>query len=297
MTGPVAGIVIALPLLLIACAREHVREFELRGQVMSVDLARQEVTIKHEDIPRFMPGMTMAFKVASPGLLDGRQRGDLVKATLVVRDTEPHLRTLDRIGFAPVSEAETGPRVAPTLAPGDPVTDAAFIDERGRSRRLTDWQGQVLAVTFIYTRCPLPNFCPLMDRHFRTVQDRVRGDAALAGRVRLLSVTFDPRHDTTGVLQEHAAKLQADPAIWSFVTGQADELEKFGSQFGVSILRDGGTDQEIVHNLRTAVIDATGRLVTVLNGSEWAPSDLLTAVANARRTSASEGSAGAGRPR
>ena len=297
MTRPVAGIVIALPLLPIACAREHVREFELRGQVLSVDLARQEVTIKHEDIPQFMPGMTMAFKVASPGLLDGRQRGDLVKATLVVRDTQPHLRTLERIGFAPLSEAEMASRVPATLAPGEPVADAAFIDERGRSRRLTDWQGQVLAVTFIYTRCPLPNFCPLMDRHFRTVQDRVRTDAALAGSVRLLSVTFDPRYDTPAVLHEHAAKLHADPAIWSFVTGQADELEKFGSQFGVSILREGGTEQEIVHNLRTAVIDATGRLVTVLNGSEWAPSDLLTALVNARRTSAPDGTATAGRPR
>jgi protein SCO1/2 len=297
MTRPLAGIVIALPLLVSGCARDHAREFELRGQVLSVDPARQEVTIKHEDIPQFMPGMTMAFKVATPGLLDGRQRGDLVKATLVVRDTQPHLRTLERIGFAPLSEVEMASRVAAILAPGEPVTDAAFIDERGRSRRLADWQGQVLAVTFIYTRCPLPNFCPLMDRHFRAAQDRVRTDAALAGSVRLLSVTFDPRYDTPAVLREHAAKLHADPAIWSFVTGQADELEKFGSQFGVSILREGGTEQEIVHNLRTAVIDATGRLVTVLNGSEWAPSDLLTALVNARRTSAPRGTATAGRPR
>ena len=159
MIRPVAGIVIAPPLLPIACAREHVREVELRGRVLSVDLARQEVTIKHEDIPQFMPGMTMVFKVASPGLLDGRQRGDLVKATLVLRDTQPHLRTPGTHGPRPFPKFSRWRRGSRRL-PRRTVADAAFIDERGRTRRLTDWQGQVLAVTSIYTRCPLPNFCP-----------------------------------------------------------------------------------------------------------------------------------------
>ena len=298
MTRGAAGIVIAVSLLA-ACARQPDREYELQGLVLAVDLARQEVTIKHDDIPQFMPGMTMAFKVARSDLLTGRQRGDLVKATLVVRDTEPHLRTLERIGSAPVAETDDDARVLATLATGDPVADVAFIDQHGTPRRLQDWQGHVVAVTFIYTRCPLPNFCPLMDRQFRTVQDRLHGDAALAADVRLLSVSFDPQHDSPDVLRKHAATLQADPAIWTFVTGSAVDLDTFASQFGVSILRNNGSAQEIAHNLRTAVIDAAGRLVTVLNGSEWTPAGLLTELEKARalRMPTSEGRPSAGRPR
>jgi protein SCO1 len=298
MTRAAAGIVIAVSLLT-GCARQPDREYELQGLVLAVDLARQEVTIKHDDIPQFMPGMTMAFKVARSDLLTGRQRGDLVKATLVVRDTEPHLRTLERIGSAPVAESDDDARVLATLATGDPVADVAFIDQHGTPRRLQDWQGHVVAVTFIYTRCPLPNFCPLMDRQFRTVQDRLRGDAALAADVRLLSVSFDPHHDSPDVLRKHAATLQADPAIWTFVTGSAVDLDTFASQFGVSILRNNGSAQEIAHNLRTAVIDAAGRLVTVLNGSEWTPAGLLTELEKARalRMPTSKGRSSAGRPR
>lgn len=275
-------IVIALTLLAGGCSRASVREYELRGQVVAVDPARQEVTIRHEDIPQFMPGMTMAFKVAEKNLLDGRVPGDLVKGRLVVRDTAAHLRTLDRIGFSTLPEAVTSPPRIATVVPGEPVADATFVDSNGASRRLSDWRGQVVGVTFVYTRCPVPNFCPLMDRHFKAVQDRIRSDAALAGDVRLLSVSFDPTHDTPSVLSTHAARLQADPSIWQFVTGAPDEVDAFAAQFGVSILRGTATDQEIVHNLRTVVIDAHGRLVTVLNGSEWTPSTLLEALKNAR---------------
>jgi protein SCO1/2 len=224
--------------------------------------------------------MTMAFKVADRKLLDGRRPGDLVRGTLVVQEADAHLRTLERTGFSALSEAPPPVRT-PQLARGDRVADATFVDEEGKPRRLTEWQGRIVAVTFIYTRCPLPNFCPLMDRHFKAVQDRIREDPALAGRARLLSVSFDPRHDTASVLSQHASNLKADPSIWQFVTGAPDEVDAFAAQFGVSILRDAASDQEIVHNLRTAIIDAQGRLVTILNGRDWTPSDLLTELRNA----------------
>ena len=268
-------IVIVGVLLAGACSPSPAREYELRGQVLAVDPARQEITIKHEDIPRFMPGMTMAFKVADKNLLNGRVAGDLVKATLVVRDSDAHLRTLDRTGFAPVSATEPLPMAM--LTAGERISDATFVDEKGAARRLTDWRGKVLVVTFIYTRCPLPNFCPLMDRHFKIIQDDIRSETALS-RVRLLSVSLDPRHDTPPVLARHAAKLLADPEVWSFLTGEADAIDTFAKQFGVSISRGSESDQDIVHNLRTAIIDGDGRLTTVLNGSEWTPSELLAAV-------------------
>jgi protein SCO1/2 len=275
------------------CARSAAREYELQGQVLAIDRARQEITIKHGDIPQFMPGMTMAFKVRDGNLLTGRVVGDLVKATLVVgesalqpdesaseRDSRVYLRTLERIGFTPVDEPPPLP-AASVLSPGQPVSDAALVDESGAPRQLAGFRGHVVAVTFTYTRCPLPDFCPLIDRHFKAVQEHVRVDPVLKDRVRLLSVTLDPEYDTPAVLLKHAAGLSADPAVWRFATGARSEVERFGSQFGVSTMREAAGAPGLEHNLRTAVIDGEGRLTTVLNGGDWTPSDLIAALRKA----------------
>jgi len=276
-----AGLAAAVAISVSGCGRGSVREYPLRGQVVAVDEARQQVTIRHEDIPQFMPGMTMAFTVRDKKLLKGRTPGELVTATLVVAQSDVHLRALERTGFAPIPDPEAAPRVMNLLQPGERVRDAALIDETRARRRIADWQGDVLAVTFTYTLCPLPNFCPLIDRHFQTVQSQILSDASLKGRVRLLSVSFDPERDTPAVLAKRAAALKADPSVWHFLTGARDELEEFASQFGVSVIREQG-NPEIVHNLRTAIVDADGRLRTILNGSEWMPADLMTALRDAR---------------
>jgi protein SCO1 len=264
-----------------ACQRPA-RHYQLNGQIVAVDPTRQELTIKHRDIPGFMPGMTMAFKVFDPRLMGGRTPGELVTATLVVNGTEAHLRNVARTGFAPVVEAHPATRVMDLLDPGEAVRDATLLDETGTRHHLADWRGRILAVTFVYTRCPLPNFCPLMDRHFRVVQEHVQADPALRDSVRLLSVSFDPEHDQPIVLAKHAAEQGADPAVWHFLTGEREEVEAFASQFGVSVMRDGTAPDEIVHNLRTAIIDGEGKLITSLNGSESAPADLVAEIRRAR---------------
>jgi protein SCO1/2 len=270
-------IVMAVAISAAACerSRSHEREYELRGVVVAVDEARQEITIKHEDIPKFMPGMTMPFKVSRPELLQGRVPGDLVRATLVVRDSNAHLREIVRTGSAPVPDDAPYTRPADILEPGNLLPDVQFTDQDGKLRRLADWRGQVLAVTFVYTRCPIPNFCPLMDRHFRTVQQTVAADGDLRGRIHLVSVSIDPDYDRPPVLAARARELGVDPAIWSLVTGERKTLEAFASRFGLSILREGDA-AEIVHNLATAVIAADGTLSTILRGNEWTPPDLVT---------------------
>jgi protein SCO1/2 len=120
-----------------------------------------------------------------------------------------------------------------------------------------------------------------MDRHFRDVQDEIVRDAALRERARLLSVSFDPEHDTPAVLAAHAARVSADPAYWTMLTGEREEVDRFASSLGVAVVRKAG-DPEIVHNLRTAVIDSQGRLITILSGNEWQPSELLAHLRNAR---------------
>ena len=259
-----------------AC-RARAREVTLEGQVLAIDAARREITIKHGDIQGFMPGMTMPFKVREGRLIEGKKAGDLVRATLVVDDTEAYLTSIETTGHAALMEPPPPPRMD-LLTRGDVVPDTSLVDDRGRPHRLGDWRGQALALTFIYTRCPLPDFCPAMDRRFAEVQQIIGTDAALKGAVHLLSVSFDPAFDTPEILAAHAKSAGADPNVWSFATGDVTTIEPFAARFGVNVIRNAATPMEVVHNLRTAVIDPEGRFVTVLNGNEWHASELVTAL-------------------
>lgn len=261
-----------------ACSKE--REYELRGQVLAVDTARRELTVKHEDIRGFMPGMTMPFRVEDAPAMASAKPGDLIRATLVVEDAAGYLKNVTTTGSAPLAEAPPAPRMD-LLQPGEAVPDAAFVDSTGAARRLSDWRGKAIAVTFIYTRCPVPNFCPLMDRHFGEVQRTLLEDAQLAARAHLVSISFDPAYDTPTVLAAHAKKAGADPRTWTMLTGERKEVDAFGSRLGVSIIPDEASAPEIVHNLRTAVIDPEGRLVKIFNGGDWTPGELLDALKGA----------------
>jgi protein SCO1/2 len=250
------------------------RQYQVRGQVISVDRVKSQITIKHEDIRGFMPAMTMTFNVSDQRLLDGRQPGELITAALVVDGSTGFLSAIQHTGTAPLAETPP-PAPVDVLRDGDEVPDAEFSDEHGRPRRFSEWRGQAVAVTFIYTRCPLPDFCPLMDRNFREVQTEIERDASLRERAHLVSVTFDPVFDTPQVLAAHSTRAGAEPARWTMLTGERDRLDRFTSRFGVSVIRRDTPGAEIVHNLRTAVIDPRGRIVTILSGNEWTPSELL----------------------
>jgi protein SCO1/2 len=162
------------------------------------------------------------------------------------------------------------------LREGDRVPDAAFLDENGRARDVAGWRNTVTALTFTYTRCPLPNFCPLMDRNFAAVARLIARDPAVAGKVRLATITFDPDHDTPAVLKAHAARVKADPAVWSFLTGDRATIESFAARFGVSIVRDGGSGGSITHTLSTAVLGGDGRVRKIYTGNEWTPAELFS---------------------
>ena len=256
-----------------ACGKD--KRYTLVGQIVAIDVARQEITVKHQDIRGFMPGMTMPFKVRDAGQLSSHKPGDLITATLVVEENRGVLDDIRKTGEAPLtSEAPAAPAAA-LLENGAAVPDAQFVDQDGRARQLADWKGKTLAVTFVYTRCPLPDFCPLMDRQFAAVQQALKAESGLAAKVRLLSVSFDPQHDTPAVLKVHAGRVHADPTLWTYLTGSPAVIDKFAAGFGVRIMREDPAKTEIVHNLRTAVIDKDGRLVTVLRGNEWKSDQLL----------------------
>lgn len=265
-------LLLAATTMLPACSRA--RHYELRGQIVAIDAAGARLTVRHDDIAGFMPAMTMAFEVRDRRLLESRQPGELITATLVVENTRAYLTAITRTGMAPLGDAAT-PAAVDVVGAGEPVPDATFTDQSGRARRFSDWRGHVVAVTFVYTRCPLPDFCPRLDRHFREAQDAIARDASLRGRARLVSVSFDPDHDTPAVLATHAARVSADPAVWTLLTGTREEVDRFASRFGVSVIRPDKPGAEIVHNLRTAVVDVDGRLVALLSGNDWTPAELL----------------------
>jgi len=249
------------------------RQFELQGQILAVRPERHEVVIKHQDIKGLMPGMTMPFTVKEDALIADKKPGDLVTATLVVGETQAYLSTLTTTGHADLSEAAP-PAPPDILGPGQPVKDASLVDQDDKPRSFSTFKGHRLAVTFIYTRCPLPDFCPLMDKHFAAIQKTIQSTPALAD-VRLLTVTLDPAFDRPAILKAYARRREADPAVWTFLTGDPREVNSFATQFGLYVEHNPENAIDITHNLRTAVIDPEGRLVTVHSGNSWTPAELV----------------------
>jgi len=246
--------------------------------VLAVAPNHDGATIKHEEIKGLMPAMTMPYKVKEAKLLDHVVPGDLVNATLVVVSNDAYLTEVNKIGSAPLEQPPAATQAASSgfelLRPGEVVPDASFVDQDGKKLGFRAFKGSTLVVTFIYTRCPLPTFCPLMDRHFATIQTRLKNDPALKN-VHLVSISFDPITDTPPVLKKHARTLEADPRRWTFLTGTRDDVDQFAARFGVSISRALDDPLNVTHTLRTAVVDADGKLVKVYTGNEWTPEQVL----------------------
>ena len=257
------------------CKSDPSRQYELRGQIVAVRPEANELLIKHGDIQHFMPGMTMPFKVRDARLLADKVPGDLITAQLMVAPTEAWIAAIEKTGHTALEAPAAMPAAAfvTPLAPGDQVPATALQDQDGQSLSLTAWRGEAIAVTFIYLRCPLPNFCPLMDRRFVEVQKAVQLRPDVARRVRLLSVSFDPSHDTPAALKAHAAKLAADESRWRFATAPAETIDRFAATFGVNVIRE--ADDTITHNLRTAVVGPDGKVVAVYNGSDWTADEVV----------------------
>lgn len=267
----------------VACAREpETRTYQLTGQILVVTPESKEVLVKHDDIPGFMPAMTMPYTVSDPGILKERVAGDLITATLNVAPDRAYLSAITKTGTAPLPDdaRTTIPAAANVtlLKVGDDVPNTSLVD-RGQPLSLTGFKGSAFAVTFIYTRCPLPQFCPLMDRRFAEVQAMAAADPVLRGRVRLLSISFDPAFDTNATLQAHASKAGADRAVWRFATAEEAVVDRLAAEFGINVIRE--KDGTITHNLRTAIVDPSGRITAILDSNAWTAGDLARGLTEA----------------
>jgi protein SCO1/2 len=275
---PRCGVIVIGMLVLIGCHRAPTaREYHVVGQILAVDRRAAKVTLHHEDIKDFMPAMTMPYRVKDAELLAGRTPGELVEATLAVAGTDAWITRLTVIGVAPLPPVEA---IQASAVPGDTLIDGAFVDQDGRRIRLHEWRGRPLILSFIYTRCPLPDFCPAIESRLAMVQQRIKTDPTLRGTA-IVAITIDPGYDTPAVLKHHAAARGADPAIWRFVTGTTAEIDAFGRQFGIMVRRGDGSPNDIEHNLRTIVVSRDGRIVHVEDGAAWRVEDLVGALRRA----------------
>ena len=280
-------ITLAAVFFLAACGRDDSKTYQLTGQILVVKPETKEVLVKHEDIPGFMPAMTMTYTVSDAAILKDRAAGDLVTATLKVAPDGAYLTAITKTGSAPLpADARTTIPAAANvhlLQAGDTVPETKLVDQDGRAISLADFKGSAAAITFIYTRCPLPQYCPLMDRRFAEVQQLAAADPALAGKIRLLSVSFDPQFDRAETLRAHAKKLNADPAVWRFATAEESIVDRFAAEFGVNVIRE--KDGSITHNLRTAVIDPTGHVRSIVDNNAWTAEELVASLKDALSSS------------
>ncbi len=276
----IAGLTIAVA----SCSRApETPTYQLTGQILVVKPETNEVLVKHEDIPGFMPAMTMPYVVKDPAIIKDRVAGDLITATLKVAPDGAFLSAITKTGSAPLPEdARTTIPVATNvqlLKTGDAVPDTALIDQDGRPIALTDFRGRALAVSFIYTRCPLPQFCPFIDRRFGEVQRLAVDDPVLRGKLALLSISFDPAFDRAEVLRAHARKAGADPTVWHFATAEESIVDRLAARFGINVIRE--KDGTITHNLRTAIVDPAGKVTVILDNNTWTADDLVRGLKDA----------------
>ena len=271
----IVGVVIALAVAICGCGRTQPRpRYALQGQILAVKPDVLAVTIKHGDIQGYMPAMTMTYNVASKALLDGRTPGELVSGTLEVTDAGPRLIALTHTGEAPLPPDNEVGLAEGILEVGEIVPDVALVDQSNTRRSFTDWRGALTLITFIYTRCPLPTFCPLMDQNFAALQRLIKQDPKLAGHVKLLSISFDPEYDSPAVLATHAVRLRADPALWTFATADRATVDRLAAKFGISLVRTPDATQ-VTHSLRTTLVDGDGRIVHFYDGNDWTPGAVL----------------------
>ena len=297
--GKIALVATAAGLLLGSCAsrnsaqldsqgtsRSGTREFQVKGVVQAIDPDGKSATIRHEAIPNYMGAMTMPFAVRDPARLVGLKAGDQIAFRLNVTQSESWIDQVRKLAEASGPPPGASIRIAKDVEPleiGDPMPDYHFTNETGKVISLSQFKGQALAITFIFTRCPLPDFCPRMSGNFAETQKSLLAASDAPANWRLLTISFDPEFDTPPILKGYARRYGADPRHWNFLTGDLVEITAIAEQFGQMFWRDQGS---LNHNLRTVVVDATGRVQKIFQGNTWTSVELAAELAAAARVPA-----------
>lgn len=260
----------------------NVQVYQVTGVVQELKPDGTSVVIAHQEITNYMPAMTMEFRVHDPNELRGLAPGDHVTFKMMVTDEEGWIGNINRTGQKTPLPATAAATVQPAnpeaLDVGDVLPDLTLTNEFGKSIALSQFRGQALAFTFIFTRCPYPDFCPRMTTQFHAVARQLAAQASGPTNWHLLSISFDPEHDTPEVLKGYAERYQYDPAHWTFATGSSEVIDRITKICGLMYKADAGT---ISHNLRTVVVDVNGRATKLLPGNTWTADALADALTKA----------------
>lgn len=268
-------------LALAACADRgtevNARRYDLKGEVMSVEKERGRLVVAHEEIPGFMEEMTMPFALRDKDALDVAGPGDRIQATLVVTDKGYWLENPVITKGVPGGGASGAGAEAGLPAPGTEVPDFKLVNQDAKPVRLGRYRGRALLLTFVYTRCPLPEYCTLMSTNFAEADRALAKEPDLYRRTHLLSVTIDPAHDKPEVLKSYGAAhtgRYSDERFdhWEFATGDPTEIRRLADFFGLTYFPE---KDQIVHSLRTALVTPEGRVHKIYSGNEWKPEEVV----------------------
>ncbi len=249
--------------------------YELKGKVVSVDRTNGQVVVDHEEIPGFMAAMEMPFALPDRDAMQSIEAGNGIQATLVVTDKGFWLENPIITKAASAVPADESHSREPQV--GAEVPNFSLINQDGKPISIKQNRGRAVLLTFIYTRCPLSDYCPLMSSNFAAVNRELDKDSALSSRTHLLSVTLDPEFDKPEVLRSYGAAhteryKEEKFERWEFATGDPAEIRRFAEFFGVSYVNEKG---QITHSLRTALISPDGKIYKVYRGNEWKPSEVM----------------------
>ncbi len=269
---------VASMLLALAC-RSGDKRYALRGQVMDKNLAKNEITVNHEDIPGFMPAMTMPYKVKDPAVVQEVEPGDRIAAEVVVAENGND-NWLEDVRITDKSGRNTAKVPAPpkAFAVGERVPNISLTNQDGKTIHLDDFKGKAVLLTFIYTRCPMPNFCPRLSSQFARIHEDLAKTPDAYVRTQLLTVSFDPRYDTAPVLRRYGlAYLDNDAsgfAHWDFASAKPADLRKLADAFGLVYFEQ---DNQIAHSMDIVLISPQGKIVKYW-ATEWTTAELEDAV-------------------
>lgn len=276
-------LIVAIPLacLLVAVScRNSARHYTLHGRVLAKDQATARITVDNEDIPGFMPPMTMSYTVKDAPGLERLAPGDRITADVVVVNNSywlEHVIVTDQSKRGTVSA--TQPHV---LLPGEQVPDVPLSNQDGKIVHLSDFRGKAVLLTFIYTRCPFPNFCPLITSQFAKIHRILAQDPAIYPKTQLVSVSLDPAYDTPPVLRQYGLDyLQGDVsgfAQWEFVSTSPSDLQKLAAAFGLVYFKE---NNQITHSMDTILLSPDGTVKQTWSGNDWTLSQVIAAIKDA----------------
>ncbi|HUK30230.1 MAG TPA: SCO family protein [Candidatus Acidoferrum sp.] len=259
-------------------SKQPVQRYHMEGTVVAIDRQNQQLEVDHKEIPGFMGAMTMSYPVKTPFVFDQVSAGDQITADVIVSGGQDWLENIKVVKKAdPNAPAPAAPPEVREPQPGDAVPDFVLVNQDGKQIHLADFRGESVLLTFIYTRCPLADYCPAMSTRFSVIEEALQNNKQALGKTHLLSISFDPKHDTPKVLRDYglgflAGAREKDFRHWEFAVAPERNLKDVAAFFGLVYMPD---EDQFTHSMSTLIISPNGKIYKFYGGKDWQTSDVM----------------------